>query len=176
MKSKTYNAGANAERTSILAKIRSDLKKLPCCGQASEWGRDLVQWLLKRHERYNKRAGGLGKKTLTALILAFSLALPVAISTGCKSPTTQKVSVNTLFTLHKTADAALDGYLDLVNQGKLATNSVPKVLASYTQFQGVYNTAILFVANNTNAVPPQAVVDAAVDFANTVTSAKKGAL
>ena len=112
------------------------------------------------------------------LILIASIASFTAVSTltGCKSPTVQKQSVNTLFTLHKTADAALDTFLDLVNKGTISTNSVPKVLSAYTQFQAAYNAAVVFVGSSTNALPPQAVQDAAVSFANTVAAAKKGSL
>lgn len=56
----TYTAGANAERDSIKAHIRRLLR-----GMRSEGGRcaleSLFKWILKRDERYNKRAGGLGK-------------------------------------------------------------------------------------------------------------------
>lgn len=92
---------------------------------------------------------------------------------GCKSPTVQKQSVNTLFTLHKTADAALDGYLDSIHKGIVATNDLPKVLSAYTTFQNAYNAAVTLVASNTNAVPPQALQDAAAEFASAVSTADK---
>ncbi len=57
---KTYNAGANDERTSIIAKVRRVIKKLRC-GPAQEELETLLEWLLTRNERYNKRKGGLGK-------------------------------------------------------------------------------------------------------------------
>lgn len=112
---------------------------------------------------------------LTGMFFAAMLSTSIVI-TGCKSPTQQKVAVNTLFSLHKAADLALDDYLDLVNKGTLATNSVPKVLTAYTTFQAAYNSAVVLVASGTNIVAPQSVVDAAAAFASTVTSAKKGSL
>ena len=46
--------GAAMERKAILAKVRRMLER--CESMES-----LVLWLLQRHERYNKRKGGLGK-------------------------------------------------------------------------------------------------------------------
>ena len=46
--------GAAMERKAILAKVRRLIRQ---CGGLIE----LVAWLLTRHERYNKRKGGLGK-------------------------------------------------------------------------------------------------------------------
>jgi len=55
--SKTYTAGANAERTAIIAKVRRELKKCDGLGIPA----NLIDWLLARDTRYNKRPGGLGK-------------------------------------------------------------------------------------------------------------------
>lgn len=109
-----------------------------------------------------------------SIALACAIAVPVAITTGCKSPTTQKLAVQTLFTVHKTADAALDGYLDLVIKGLVATNGVPRVSKAYNDFQSAYNAAVVVVAMNTNATAPQAVLDAAVNLSTTITTVKKG--
>jgi len=46
--------GAAMERKAVLAKVRRLIRQ---CGGLIE----LVAWLLSRHERYNKRKGGLGK-------------------------------------------------------------------------------------------------------------------
>jgi hypothetical protein len=51
--------GANAERTAILAKIRR--MKYSAGTDASFMKEHLIRWMLERNERYNKRAGGLGK-------------------------------------------------------------------------------------------------------------------
>ena len=117
------------------------------------------------------------RKLLFLIPLAISLAMAPSIVTGCKhTPTQQKVAVNTLLSLHLTVDAALDGYLDLVRNGTLATNAVPKVLASYTQFQIAFNSAVLLVASNTNSAAPPNVGEAATSFLTAITSAKKGGL
>lgn len=56
MKTKTYTAGANAERTAILAHVRRINKGTPCFHLIT-----LVGWLLKRAERCNRKKGGLGR-------------------------------------------------------------------------------------------------------------------
>jgi len=114
------------------------------------------------------------KFLLAAFFITCAVAGAVTMLTGCHTPTTQKVAVNTLFTLHKTADLALDDYLDLMNQGKVATNSLPTVLRAYTKFQQAFNAAVVYVGSNTNATPPAAVLSAAASFAATVATAKKG--
>jgi len=110
------------------------------------------------------------KKLVLALILATAT---VTCTVSCKSPSVQKKTVNTLYSLHVSVDKALNAYLDLVIQNTLKTNSVPKVLSAYDQFQGAYNVSLLFVAYNTNAVPPQTVIDSAANVLNTITTAKE---
>lgn len=56
MKTKTYSAGANDERTAIIAKVRRMTKKSIVID-----GQKLLDWLLTRDERCNKRKGGIGK-------------------------------------------------------------------------------------------------------------------
>mgnify|MGYP001570715649 CR=1 FL=1 len=62
MKTKTYTAGANAERTAIRAKIRrlakSDAIKNVNGYQVLDV---LLDWLWDRHFRYNGKKGGLGR-------------------------------------------------------------------------------------------------------------------
>lgn len=52
---KQQRIGANKERKAVLAKVRR--MKAVCGGIIS--GGDLVEWLLQRVNRYNKKAGGL---------------------------------------------------------------------------------------------------------------------
>ncbi len=59
MKTKTYNQGANDERSAIIAKVRRSLRQVAYGVQLD--GRTFLEWLLNRNERYNKRKGGLGK-------------------------------------------------------------------------------------------------------------------
>jgi len=75
LRSKTYTAGSNAERTSILARIRRMKKAAPdASGKLRKnllvvANRDgylsalflLENFLLGRNERYNARKGGLGR-------------------------------------------------------------------------------------------------------------------
>lgn len=107
------------------------------------------------------------------LLLALFLIVAFCPAMTCHNPTQQKLTVNTLTSLHQVVDASLNGYLDLVVAGKVRTNDVPRVLTSYGQFQGAYNAALVFALGNTNAVPPQYVVDAAASFSTTLTSAKQ---
>lgn len=46
--------GAAMERKAILARIRRMIRN-------DEDGESLVTWILRRHDRYNKRKGGLGR-------------------------------------------------------------------------------------------------------------------
>lgn len=116
------------------------------------------------------------KSLIACLLLACAIITPVAITTGCRVPSQQKFAVNTITTTHLAVDAALDSYLDLVVAGKIATNSVPAVMASYGVYQLTYNSALVVVLNNSNAPAPPALSDAAVKFTDTIAAAKKGSL
>jgi hypothetical protein len=59
MKSKTYTAGANAERSAIISKLRRLMPKGEAAQKSPFW--ELYTWVLSRDSRYNKRPGGLGK-------------------------------------------------------------------------------------------------------------------
>jgi len=114
-----------------------------------------------------------------SLCLAFLLPTAMTVSiivngTGCQSASVQKQSANILYTLHKTADLALDDYLDLVVNGVIKTNSIPKVMSAYASFQLAYAGAVAQVASSSNAVPPKAVMDSAAAFASIVSDARKG--
>lgn len=114
------------------------------------------------------------KKYLAFALAGLMLAVSPVVFTACHTPTQQKVTVNTMFTLHKTVDAALDGYINLVITGKVPTNGLTKVTAAYNQFQSAFNVAVAFVASHTNAVIPQTVADAAANVSSTITAAKEG--
>ena len=118
-------------------------------------------------------------RKLKSIGLAILVCLTPAIITttafvacGCRAPSAQKQSVNTLFSLHKTVDAALDSYLDAVVSGTLHTNGVPIVLKAYADFQTVYNSAVAVAVMNTNAPPNPAVSDMAATFVNLTRKAK----
>lgn len=117
------------------------------------------------------------KKYITLAILAVALiGMPALVTTGCKAPTQQKLALNTITSSHQAVDFALDSYLDLVLNKKLATNGVPAVMQSYGVYQSAYNAALTLVLGNTNAPAPPELNKAATSFTDTVTQAKKGAL
>lgn len=55
---KTYSAGANVERGAILAHVRRLLNTNFDDDTRKEL-KNLIQWILKRDERYKKKKGGL---------------------------------------------------------------------------------------------------------------------
>ena len=55
---KTPNQGAGDERTAILAHVRRQVKK---SADTTIDGGVLIQWLLNRDLRYNKKTKGLGR-------------------------------------------------------------------------------------------------------------------
>lgn len=120
--------------------------------------------------------GAYWKRGGAALLLILALLSPVALTTGCKNPTQQKLAVNTITSTHQAVDFLLDSYLDLVVAKQIPTNSVPTVLQSYATYQSAYNAALVIVLGNTNAPAPPALSDAAANFTSTVTAAKKGSL
>lgn len=64
MKSKTYNEGANDERSVWLAKLRRALKSFPATSGALEirvFLEELIDWGKQRAAR-TKKPGGIGRK------------------------------------------------------------------------------------------------------------------
>lgn len=107
---------------------------------------------------------------IAALALVATLAiLPTAALTGCNgTPSTQKVTVNTLSSVHTTADAAFKSYLELVLNKTVATNGVPAVSDAYREFQTAFNLAIDLAHGNSNAPPSQPLLDAAAKLSSTI--------
>lgn len=60
-KAKTYHDGAAEERKAFLRKLRRDLRIVGDRVAIQVLGA-LIEWVLMRHERYEKRKGGLGRK------------------------------------------------------------------------------------------------------------------
>ena len=87
------------------------------------------------------------KLKLTLLTLTTTLLL--LLSNGCATP--QKTAVNTLATVGATANAAYESYLQLVVQGQLPTNDLPKVTAYYRDFQASFGVATASAHYATNA-------------------------
>ncbi len=63
MKRNPLNAGANRERSAIIAKLRRMMRDTPPNTYGSKLipADYLLRWLLGRNERYGKRRGGLGR-------------------------------------------------------------------------------------------------------------------
>ena len=61
MKPKTYTAGANAERTAIIAKVKRTRNKCEAGSNPRLILDNLLDWLSERDSRYNKKKGGVGK-------------------------------------------------------------------------------------------------------------------
>lgn len=115
-------------------------------------------------------------KTLRTLALALALCgavmtVPVT-TTGCK--THQTAVFNTLSALETSVNAAFKSYLDLVVAGKVPTTSVKNVSLDYDLFQASMTAATLAAKGNTNAVAPQATVDAGAKVLNSILAAKGG--
>jgi hypothetical protein len=103
------------------------------------------------------------KKRLIPLLFALALFVPVApmFVAGCKSPSVQTATYNTLATVGHTANSAYAAYLDLVIKGSVGTNEVPTISKSYKDFQSVYAVAIAIAQFNPTNAAPQNVIDAA---------------
>lgn len=57
-----YSAGARVERASILAHVRREQRAFAVDDRFSSVLANLEDWILKRRARYEKKAGGLGRK------------------------------------------------------------------------------------------------------------------
>jgi hypothetical protein len=55
----TYHAAARYERKAFIAKIRRELRR--CSESCKEVLMAMLNWGLKRRERFEKRPGGLGR-------------------------------------------------------------------------------------------------------------------
>lgn len=85
------------------------------------------------------------RKTLFILSLALALVLP-----ACQM-TPQKQAVASLTEVGVTGNSAYEAYLQLVVQGSIPTNDVPKITAYYRDFQASYALAASAVHFATNA-------------------------
>lgn len=116
------------------------------------------------------------RNRITALVAAVSLlfatcTLVFVPVTGC-STSQQRQSINTLASVGQATDAAVKTYLDQVLAGKVKTNSVPSVMARYTEFQMAYNAALTLATLNTNAPPDPGTVAAAANVKSAINVAK----
>lgn len=114
-------------------------------------------------------------RILAVLLLAFTIAIPAVIITGCKATTVsqQRKTFNTVWSLAESVDTSYKAYLDLVISGQLKTNSVPKVSLAYSEFQTSLGLALVVVAGNSNAAPPVGLLMSATKFTATINTANK---
>lgn len=107
-------------------------------------------------------------------ILIALLPVTVGIVTGCRTPSQQRKTFNTMWSLATAVDTSYKSYLDLVIAGKVPTNSVPRVSQAYANFQTDFNTALVLVSFNTNAAPTTGLLQSSQVFTVEVTNAKQG--
>lgn len=97
-------------------------------------------------------------------------AIAVAFIVGCA---TQSATLyKTLASVQVATSQAYNAYLDLVVQGKLATNSVPVVSRDYSAFQSVWNGAVAVASLGIQAPATQPVTDAAAKVVADIATAK----
>ena len=91
---------------------------------------------------------------------------------GCASQ--QTTLYKTLASVQIATAGAYNGYLDLVIQGKVSTNSVPVVSRDYTIFLGVWNGAVQAASSGVQAPATAPVTAAAAVVVADINTAKKG--
>lgn len=114
------------------------------------------------------------KQIIVLVLLVVMLPSTVFLCNGCRTPSQQRRTFNTIWSLASVVDTSYKSYLDLVISGNLPTNSVPKVSRAYANFQLDLNVALLLVAGNSNAIPTAALANSAEHFSFEVTTAKQG--
>lgn len=112
-------------------------------------------------------------KGFIAACIAFDIIGVGVIIEGCTT-NQQTVAYNSLYSLEKTTQAAVDSYDTLVIQGKVPTNGVPAVSKAYNEFQASFILAVDAAQFNTNAVSPPALVVESQDVINLITTLTKG--
>jgi len=117
----------------------------------------------------------IGRTLLFCVALIASAPLELLLP-GCANPTTQKVAVATLGSVHQAADASYQSYIALVLKGKVSENGVTEVSNAYREFQREFAIAVKLVRGNTNAVVPVSVFEAQSRLNMTINTFKtKGA-
>lgn len=99
------------------------------------------------------------KRLLSSLFLAVSL-LSIALTPAMTcTPSQQRLTYNSLFSVGQAVNQAYAAYNDQVVTGKATFN--PSVAKAYNDFQAGYAVAVVTASNNPNAIAPQNVVDLA---------------
>lgn len=105
------------------------------------------------------------------LLAIFALGLLIGIPIGCGT-TPKSVAYKTLYGLEQTTVSAYDGYLQLVIQGKVRTNSVPKISRDFNQFQTAMQAAIELANHSTNALASANLVIASEGIVSSIVQEK----
>ena len=103
-------------------------------------------------------------------IKSIAAVLAVAFLIGCASQS--RTIFNTLASIQATTQGAYGGYLNLVVQGKIPTNSVPTISRDYNLFQATWTAAAMIAQWNTNTVASQPVLDASAKVITDINIAK----
>ena len=113
------------------------------------------------------------KRIIASIALALALATGPAVlitQTGCN--TTQRIAVNTLFTVGHGVDAAYKGFNDQIIAGKVSIESMVSVAKAYTKFQAIFNAAVDAVQGNMSVAAPVAVTLAAAELTTAISNSK----
>jgi hypothetical protein len=102
------------------------------------------------------------------LFLIGVAALVLAAGCASQSGTAYKTLDATIIGVH----AGYDTYLNLVVDGKLTTNSVPKVSVAYNVFQNAANAAVIASADSLTNIPPADIQALATDVLSAITTAE----
>lgn len=106
--------------------------------------------------------------------ILLTLPLIALLILGC-STSQRRIAYNSLATVGLTTDTAMKGYLDLVIQGYVSTNSVPVVARDYQIFQGAFSLAVAAAQFNTNAIASPELIRLSNVVLSDISVAKGGA-
>lgn len=107
------------------------------------------------------------KKLLSILMLGLLIGIPIGCGTTPKS-----ITYKTLYGLEQVTVSAYDGYLQLVIQGRVRTNSVPQISRDFNQFQAAMQAAIELANHSTNAMANASLIIASEGIVSTISQEK----
>jgi hypothetical protein len=97
----------------------------------------------------------------------------IALLVGCATPAS-RTTFNSLASVQSITSGAWNAYLDLVIQGKLATNSVPIVSRDYSNFQNIWVAAVTVAELGVQGIATAPVTNASAVVLFDIATAKKG--
>lgn len=111
------------------------------------------------------------KRIAAASVLLIALCLGIS---ACNT-TQQRTAYTSIAVAETIATASVNSYFDLVIQGLVPTNDVPRISKSYNAFQQSAILAAAIAQNGTNAIAPSALIAEMSDLTNLVQSASVAA-